>query len=56
MKYRNKRIGLRSDLFTHLLYLVQNGLTQKVANIKDEQKGPKGQMGQYLQKSIVIRK
>jgi hypothetical protein len=42
MKHRNKRIGLNSDLFTHLSYLVQNGLSNKN---REMQKGPKGQNG-----------
>ena len=54
MKHRNKRIGLNSDLFTHLRLHVTEWFKTKVANIKDVQKGPKGQnggKGQYLQRS-----
>ncbi len=45
------------DLFTHLRLYVTEWFKTKVANIKDVQKGPKGQnggKGQYLQKSTVI--
>ncbi len=42
MKHRNKRIGLNSDLFTHLS-LSDTGWF-KVTNIKEMQNGPKKQM------------
>jgi hypothetical protein len=51
MKHRNKRIGLSSDLLTHLK-LFNTEWLNRVQISKEMQKGPKGQNGgngQYLQ-------
>ncbi len=45
MKHRNKRIGLNSELFTHLRLYVTEWFKTKVANIIDVQKRPRGQNG-----------
>jgi hypothetical protein len=47
MKYRNKRIGLNSDLLTHLIISVQIGLTQKVTKYQRVQNEPKGQREEW---------